>query len=498
MWEDVMAVTTAPETASTAAPARVKTGKTSLWTRFAYGVGAGAIGVKDNGFSYFLLMFYSQVVGLDARLVGVALTVALVVDAFVDPIVGYWSDNVRTRWGRRHPFMYAAALPLAASYFLLWNPPLAWSSSGKFAYLLAMAVGIRLCVSLYQVPSGALAAELTDDYDERSALLSYRSYFGWTTGNTMSVLMFMLIFPALATGGFASGQFNPASYRLYGIIASALLLATILISAIGTHSRIPYLKAPPPPRRLTIGKIFGEIFETLSNRSFIALFLSTGFNTVAAGLSASLAFYWLTYFWRFPPRLSGWITVAVFGSAVLGALLAPVVSRAMGKKKAAITIGLLAFLGSPLPIVLRLTGILPEGSPWTFPVVLMNTLFDVSLIITYEILGYSMMADLVEQSELKTGRRSEGIFASAITFTQKLVNGVGLMLAGFVLTLAGVKTGADASHVSVAAVTRLGEIYVPTILSLWMAMLAVIGFYAISRTSHAETLKTLEARRGER
>src|SRR5262245_33193393 len=89
------------------------TGRTSLWTRTAYGVGSGALGVKDNGFSFFLMIFYSQVIGLDARLVGLALTVALVVDAFVDPLVGYWSDNVRSRFGRRHPFLYASAVPLA-------------------------------------------------------------------------------------------------------------------------------------------------------------------------------------------------------------------------------------------------------------------------------------------------------------------------------------------------------------------------------------------------
>ena len=97
-----MAVTTAPDAAAGSAPAKAPAArKTSLWTRLAYGVGYGAIGVKDNGFSYFLLMFYSQVIGLDARLVGLALTAALVVDAFVDPMIGYWSDNLRSRWGRR-------------------------------------------------------------------------------------------------------------------------------------------------------------------------------------------------------------------------------------------------------------------------------------------------------------------------------------------------------------------------------------------------------------
>ncbi|HEX3701025.1 MAG TPA: MFS transporter [Phenylobacterium sp.] len=469
--------------------------QTSLWTRLAYGLGNGAMGVKDNGFSYFLLLFYSQVIGLDARLVGLALTVALVVDAFVDPMVGYWSDNVRSRFGRRHPFMYASAIPLAALYFILWNPPTGLPQAQLFAFLLGVAVAIRLCVSLYQVPSNALAAELTQDYDERSTLLSFRFFFAWAVGNAMSVLMFAALFPLFVTAAIHNGQFNREAYRVYGLIASGLLFALVMISALGTHSRIPHLKPPPAQRRLTVAKVFREIFETLSNRSFIVLFIASALGTVAAGLSAPLAFYWLTYFWHFTARQSSLVIMGVFASAFIGSSLAPVVTRHLGKKRGAILIGLIAFLGSPMPIVLRLTGILPDnGSPLIFWFIFFTNMFDVALIICFQILSYSMIADLVEQSELKTGRRSEGVFASATTFTEKLVNGVGLIMAGFILTLAGIKTGADASHVTPAALWRLGAIYVPTILTLWMAMVAVIGAYGITRESHAANLRTLAGR----
>ena len=86
----------------------------SVWTKIAYGIGSVAYGVKNNGFDYFFLIFYSQVLGVDAELVGLALMLALAFDAISDPLVGYLSDNTHSRWGRRHPFMYAAALPVAA------------------------------------------------------------------------------------------------------------------------------------------------------------------------------------------------------------------------------------------------------------------------------------------------------------------------------------------------------------------------------------------------
>ncbi len=96
---------------SAAAPTATD-GRLDRSTRVFYGLGSLAFGVKDNGFSYFLLIFYSQVIGLDARLVGLALTISLLVDAFFDPILGYWSDNLRSKWGRRHPFMYVYGLSL--------------------------------------------------------------------------------------------------------------------------------------------------------------------------------------------------------------------------------------------------------------------------------------------------------------------------------------------------------------------------------------------------
>jgi GPH family glycoside/pentoside/hexuronide:cation symporter len=88
-----------------------------------YGVGAAAYGVKDSGFGTFLLLFYNQVVGVPAATVGLVIMAALIIDAFVDPTVGFFSDRTRTRWGRRHPWMYGAALPIMLGWIMLWNPP---------------------------------------------------------------------------------------------------------------------------------------------------------------------------------------------------------------------------------------------------------------------------------------------------------------------------------------------------------------------------------------
>lgn len=470
----------------------------SLATKISYGFGAIAYGVKDNGFGFFLLIFYSQVLGVDARLIGLAMTIALFLDALSDPVVGYWSDNFRSKWGRRHPFMYASALPVAASFFLLWNPPEGWSDMALFWYVLVISVLIRTCITFYETPSSALAPELSDNYDQRSGLLSLRYFFGWTGGNLMAVIMFVVLFPAFVTPTIPNGQFNKDAYSTYGLIASGLIFVAIMVSALGTHRRIAHLKAPPPKRSLSIGLVFKEIFETLANRSFIALFLAAIFGSIASGLSASMTFYFTSFFWGFTPQQTGLLTISVFVSAILGAVMAPIVTKSIGKKQGAMIIGLVAFLGAPLPIVLRLLGVMPEnGDPSLFWIVMLANMVDTGLIICFQILSASMLADLVEDAEIKTGRRSEGIFFAASTFIRKSVQGLGVITAGFVLAAAQFPAGVKPDQIPEEALTRLGLYYVPTILFLWLTMLAIMSTYRLKREDHENNLRELASRQSQ-
>jgi glycoside/pentoside/hexuronide:cation symporter, GPH family len=469
--------------------------KPALCTRIAFGFGAGAYGVKDGGFSYFLLIFYSQVIGVDARLVGLAITIALIFDAVSDPIVGYWSDNFRSRWGRRHPFLYASAIPTAATYFLIWNPPAGWSQTGLFWYLLGLAVLIRTSITFYETPSTSLGPELARSYDERSALFGWRLFFAWVIGSIMTVANFALIFPAFATPEIPNGQFNRDAYRLYGMIASVLIFVAIMISALGTHSHIKHMRAAQAKRALGLKAIFSEIFETIANRDFSALFMAALFGAIATGISASLSFYFSAYFWGFSSEQIGLITMSVFLSAAIGGAMSPVVSRTLGKQRGAVVIGLLAGIVLPLPIILRLFGLLPpNGDQAIFWIVFFVTMIDVGLIICFQALTASMLADLVEQAEVRTGRRNEGIFFAANTFIRKAVQGLGVMAASFVLTLAQFPKGANPSQVPESSLWQLGATYVPAIWLVWALMIFAVSRYRLSRAGHEANLATLAER----
>ncbi len=460
-------------------------------TKLAFAAGAVAPGVATGAFEFFLLIFYSQVVGLDARLVGLAILIALVCDAVSDPIVGYWSDNLRSRWGRRHPMMYASAIPVAVSFYFLWTPPADATQMTLFWYLLLFAVSVRTALTFYRTPSSALGPDLTKDYDERTSLLSLRYLLAWTGGNAVSVWMFFVLFRRFGTEEL-DGRFNPAAYEIYGLVAASVIFLSIIIGAAGTHSRIPYLSSAPPKRQLNIKIIFGELFETLSNRSFLSLFFAAMLSAIASGLASGMSLYFFTYFWGFSEIQTGIIFLGTFVAALIGFVLAPIASRRLGKKRGAIIVGLVAFLGAPLPIVLRLLDLLPPNdSPVVIVFVIATHIIDVGLIICFQILFNSMLADLVEDSELKTGRRSEGVFSSAETFIDKSVRGVGVMAATAVLTLAAFPTGAGVEDVTPDTLWRMGAYYVPIVLALWLTMIAVISTYKIDRAAHEENLRRL-------
>jgi Na+/melibiose symporter-like transporter len=466
-----------------------------LRTKILFGLGAVAFGVKDNGFSFFLLLYYNQVLGLPESWVGLGIMVALVVDAVFDPVVGYLSDHLHSRWGRRHPFLYASALPVAIAYWFLWNPPADLSPATLFAYFIVVAVLVRIFVAVNEIPSASLVPELTDDYDERTSILSHRFFFGWWGGLAMTVLAYAVFLQPDA--GHPVGVLNPAGYGGYGLVASLAMFASILVSALGTHAYIPYLKHPPVKRGVGLSGAFRELGETLSNRSFLALFCASIFAAMAAGLIGALAIYINTYFWELTSSQISVIVLGYFVSAILAVAIAPGLSRRMGKKRAAIVTSLAAILIGPAPVALRLVGLFPRnGTPALLPLLLAFGTVTVALLIMSGILTSSMVADIVEDSEVSTGRRSEGVFVAANSFVLKAVSGVGIFASSLLLGAIGFPHDAKPGQVAPEVVQRLGLVYAPTIVVLYLIALAFLATYRISRTTHEDNLRRLAESRG--
>ena len=460
-------------------------------TRWLYGAGSVAFGVKDNGFSYFLVFFYSQVMGVPAQLVALAAMVALIFDACIDPLIGQLSDNTRSRWGRRHPFMYAVAAPFGLAYLALWNPP-HWHGVALFGYLLVAAIIIRTLSSLFEVPSSALSAEFSTGYEQRSVLLSYRFFFGWVGGLTVNYLAYAVFLTPDAT--HRVGQLNPSGYAHYGLAAGAIIFVFILISAIGTHRHIPSLMPPPPKRRLTARRTLAEMRESLSNRSFLFLLASSVAGAMAAGMAAALNIYFNTYFWAFTSQQISYLTLGVYLSAVMALIAMPRLSRRFPKRAITRAMMVLSVTTGLTPVLLRLLGVMPPNhSPLLLGIIFCTSVAGVTFGIISSTAGSSMIADVVEPSQLKTGRRSEGLFFAASAFVAKATSGFGILAGSMIVSAVHLTPGADPSRVPAEVMHHFALIYCPAIIALYTIAFVLLSGYRITRASHAETLQQLAA-----
>ena len=168
----------------------------------------------------------------------------------------------------------------------------------------------------------------------------------------------------------------------------------------------------------------------------------------------------------------------------------------MDKKRGATLVGIAAFTIAPAPVVLRLLGLMPEnGDPTLFPIILIVLATEIALVITFSILIASMIADLVEDGEIRTTRRSEGVLFAATTFTRKAVQGFGVLAASAVLAAVNFPKGVAPDEVPEDVVFSLGLYYAPTLFGMWVLMIASLRLYRIDRVKHEDNLRTLAKRK---
>lgn len=470
---------------ATPAPRRLS-GRTTT----SYGFGSVAYGVKDAGFGTFLLIFYNQVVGLDASTVGFVIFLALVCDAFVDPLIGVLSDRTQGRWGRRHPWMYAAALPIGIGWLLLWNPP-HMSSGATLAWLFVTAVIVRSAVSCYEVPSQALTPELTADYDERTRITSYRYLFGWAGGLAILLLAYgVFLTPSAA---YPNGLLNRIGYGHLAIASAGIMVVAILASALGTHHEIARLPKTVVTSQ-TLGEHFRELWETVKNPGFLILMLAGICAYTNQGVSYALSNYFYNFVWQFQPWTLRLLPFALMLGAGLAFFIAPAVGKRTSKPRAAMAFVLSATLLNTLPYLLRFAGVLPPpGSSALVAVLLPLSVVATAFSVSSFILGASMMADVVEDSEARTGRRSEGVYFAGSFFVQKCTSGLGIMVVGQLLDLVAFPKGARAGLVPMAVLDHLTLAFV--LIYATLALLAALLFakFPFGRHEHEARLARMLA-----
>ena len=449
-----------------------------------HGLGSVAYGVKDNGFSVFLLIFYNQVLGIDAGVVGTVIMAALIFDAFADPIIGELSDRTQSKWGRRLPWLYTAAIPLGIIWLLLWHPP-EMGQTGTIIWLFCTAVLARSLVAMCEVPSIALVPELTADYDERTRLMRYRFLFGWAGGLLMLIFAYGIFF----TG--EKGVSDPVGYDAYSVWGALMMTGAVLISALGQHRHVAK-QSPPAPRGVGLGHAFAEAKVTLSNRAFLWLVSAAVFGLINQGLTFALTNYQLGFLWQLQQMEMLYYALILFATVIVAFIIVPPLSARLGKKNAAILLALISMTFTAGLYGSWLLDLVP-GAPNNPSILFMFALVAMtnSAAVGMMMLTSSMMADVVEASQQETGRRSEGLFFAGYFFMQKCAVGIGTFAAGMILTFADFPQNAEPGRVDVAVLDGLALYYMGTVLVLGIIGVLILRHFPISRESHNERLRVL-------
>lgn len=446
-------------------------------TKLAYGVGdlGPAIVTGVNGF--LLNAFLLDVVGLRPAMVGTIFLIAKIWDAINDPIIGALTDRTRTRWGRRRPWLLFSALPFAISFLMVWLVP-GLSDGGKFWYYLIASILLDAGFTAVNVPYAAMTPELTRDYDERTSLSAYRLSFS-IIGGVLAVFLHTII--AGSFGDVRTGNAVGAS------VWAGIIVVSNLITFAFTRER-HYAEEKAEAESAKHMSIFQGMRVAFSNRAFLLVTIIYLLSWLAIQFVQNNLLLYVKY-WIGAESSFGMLVMAVQFSAFIFLLLWARLSEKLGKKN-------IYYVGMAFWVVVEvLLFFLQPGQ--------VNLLFVLAVLAGAGVsIGYlvpwSMVPDVIELDELKTGQRREGVFYGFFVLLQKLGISLGLALSNYILELAGYVNQVAGGPVPVQppAVLLALRIFV----SLAPAVILLLSFlavraYPITRESHAEMRMELERRK---
>jgi GPH family glycoside/pentoside/hexuronide:cation symporter len=459
--------------------------KLNLSTKLAYGAGDLGPAITANIGATFLLLFFTNVAGLAAGLAGSILLISKIWDAVNDPIVGVLSDRTHSRWGRRHPWMLFGAIPFGIFFFLQWVVPRfstdpAVNQWGLFWYYVAIAVIFNTFYTMVNLPYTALTPELTQDYDERTSLNSFRFAFS-ISGSILSLF--------LAKGIFEAIKDNPGRpYLVLGAVCAVLSVLPLYWCVWGTRQRVATTERQrlenDSPESLPFLEQLRIVF---SNRPFLFVIGIYLCSWIAVQNTVVVIPYFVINWMRLANSDFIQLIIVVQVTALVMLFVWGAISKRVGKRA-------VYFMGMTLWIIAEIgLFFLQPGQVGLMYFLAILAGFGVS---TAYLIPWSMMPDVIELDELKTGQRREGIFYGFMVLLQKFGLALGLFLVGQALDLAGfvsTTSGQATQPPSALLAIRLVIGPLPTLILICGLVLAY--FYPITREVHAEILLKLQERK---
>lgn len=467
-------------------------------TLILYASGSGTIGINSVIFGGWILFYYNQVLGLSAVLTSTALGISLFFDALSDPLVGAWSDRLKSRWGRRHPFVYLSLLPLAIGFYFLFSIPSSYEQNYLFWKLLLLVILIRLSLTFYETPRAALGPELTKEYDRRTFVNGWAYVLAVLGAIILNYLMYEYFLVETEEYQKDMAFLNPLSYSYLGLSSAVMILIFGLTSSLSTHKFIPELYKPESLEKFSLKKLLRELLECFSNKSWLAMLIAGSFYGLQIGISTGVGIYINKFFWEWTPEVLALFPLVSGVAAIFGAILAAIVAKGREKRNVCITVFIITILITPIPAALRLLDpytlitLFPEnGTDSIWWILILHTGIEDMLRAMGFTLVISMIYDIVENSQISTGRRDEGIFMTGPGLIQKILSGLGIFILGLVLQYLEFDPKITASIDVQPPIDELVLFQIILGPLLTLIGTSFLFLYDISRDSHYGAIETL-------
>jgi GPH family glycoside/pentoside/hexuronide:cation symporter len=366
----------------------------------------------------------------------------------------------------------------------LFAIPTGWGSTVTIACALLVNVVLRVGTSLYALPYAAMTAELTTDYGERSTIAAYRALFSFVAAVACAVPAFNYIFET------PQKMSDAGAYFWLGLLLAAVVLVTGAACLLGVRS-MPGAQASALSSKAPRGSIVTDVQELFRNRSFVVLFISCLFCLVIAGSLQALNLYAYQYYWRLTTAQTQQAVLTLQAGFLLGIPLALLLLRAV-EKRTAMAMGFVT-----LAVVQGLFPLLAKVAPFAAlpPIVIvcsMTLVFGFCSSLLF-ITMQSMVADAIDEHEYRFGTRCEGLYYSSLIFATKAANGLGSLLAGVMLSAAGLKGVQSLGEAGLSAegIELLGMLWGPAHGLLFLLILPILLMYRIDRREHARIIAAL-------
>ncbi|MDC1013848.1 MFS transporter [Gammaproteobacteria bacterium] len=460
--------------------------------KFLYASGAVANGVKTDGFTFFLLFFYSNVIGLSPALASLAIFIALLIDAFTDPFMGAISDRTNHRLGRRHPYFLLGIIPMGLSYFMLFSIQSSWDLTQQqlFFWMLAFTAMTRLGMTVFDVPHRSLGSEMSRSYDERTSIFAAREMFGWAGGLFNALLAYTVFFKD--TPEYIPGTQNPEPWIYFGMTGTILMCISVLITYFGTlkySNSSSNIKAS-----FNLKLIISQIYIALKNKSFLIFFFGYLFIAVGWGLNSSLQLYMNTYFWEFKSIMIAAFLGIYALSTLTAFLIVPRLVLHIEKRSILLIAIAIAALIPPIPIFLFLNNLIPDAGSWNLFFTLAPFIYIANTCLSSSaIVRESMLGDISDEVELDSKIGQQGLMYASSSLIGKLNTGLGILVAGLALELIGFPRGSEVLPTS-DQVFNLAMVQGPFVAFLMIIPFGIFSLYGIDRKKHENILSKLEVR----